>query len=61
MNYTIKGFRSREKDWIRKFIVQKGEENVQNDPVFKGPEITVRERAGPLNYRPVPLMIKGAA
>ena len=30
---------------IRKFLVQKGEKNMWNDPVFKGPENIVLERA----------------
>ena len=34
---------------IRKFRSSKGEKNMWNDPVFKGPENTILERAGPLN------------
>ena len=44
INYMIKGFLKRNRDEIRKFIVQKGEKNMWNEPVFKGEQNTVLER-----------------
>jgi hypothetical protein len=41
--------------------VQKVRKNVRNEPVFIGKKIPLEERAGPLNWWPVPLIIKGTA
>ena len=49
MNYIIKGFWNRNGDEIRKFLVQKGEKILWNEPVFIGQTNTVLEHAGLLN------------
>ena len=47
--YDQRIFKIEMKVWIREFLVQKGEKNMWNDPVFKRLENTVLERADPLN------------
>ena len=39
--YDQRIFKIEKKVWIREFLVQKGEKNMWNDPVFKGTENTV--------------------